>query len=1244
MILLNIFYSIIIIDNMLNQYKCQIIDHRDQQIQGSCENIKCSQQNRKVCVDCIKFLHSKDQNFQMSDIKSERDLQNIIDEFKDNNADRLNNIILQCQIQQYLINIQLIEQVKLWNYKYDQLNHIIDEFDKFHNNEWNQLTIKRYLENQILSNGIDDYLLKIQDKLLLLDDKKDAYIHNTLLKDNYEDYRGKYQYLKIVDKFSEEFILRLSSFNQENNNSIKESIILVQLDELFQSQQFIDHQSGLYESLFKEGKYLLNSGYKLKTDAIHKKFLQIQDKLLENMEEDKKLYIQSNKLFLKSGLAISLKHSPQDFEIQQGLQYIKNAINLNPEQQRYYLIQSKLFNLSDQPENALNCIKQVTEHDKQWECLHEKAISYTKQKMFNIASQNFDQVIKKNSKHIDAYFQKANIYYGELKDYKQAIKIYDQCIYRDPKHFDSYFQKGTYYSTIQLKYYKNIYCNSERPLIIMINAQKLILVILNHISKKVLICFIIAQILQNSLQNYEEAVQVYSQCIYLNSNHFESNYFKGNQCRYEIAKILYHNLQKFNEASEVYDKCISLNGDHFHSLYSKASILYHKLNQYEEALQYYDTCIMIDSIHFDSIFCKAQILFLQMNQFPQAIKAYDDCIKINPNHFMSRFQKAQILYMKLDQYNDAIVIYDKCIQLDPNHFESNYSKGIDYYEIIIAQILSDKLLQFENAIRVYDKCIKINPNNYDSYLSKALILTNELEKYQDSIKVFEQYIKLFPKHLDSHFQIGKIFQMKYSEYKEALKQYDKCIEIDPQHFYSHYQKAKIFLNNLLDYQESIKEFDLCIEIDSQHFDSHFQKANLLHNQFKKYEEALQEYDKCIELYPTHFDSHYKKALLLYENLYRYQDAINVFDQCIKLSPTHFDSHFIKAQIYSLKLQKYSEALQAYEKCILLKPNHFDSNYSKALILSQKLLKYNESVQAFKDCLRIDPTHFECNYQLGQIISQFKQHSQFQINQIWIKSQLHIMINASKSIRNTFNLIFIKVLIKFTLAKILSLKLKQFQDAINVYDQCIRLEPNYFDHYFQKASILSENLRKYDEALLVYKQFKKLFPQQFDSYQEIGIINVQKGLIYELKLQKYSLAIKTEQNSLYFSFQKRFNFKIQHLAQIISENQRKYADGVKAYDECIKLDPTNFDSYFNKAKILSEKLQEYQKALWIYDKCIELEPNNYLVYQMKGITLQKWGSFVEARFSFEQVLQLSPQNDVVLQLLVQVQSQIRQQRN
>ena len=66
----------------MNDNICTRVDHC-LQIQGSCENVNCKQEYRRVCMKCIPFHKLNDKDFnQERDIKYMDDLTRIFSTFK----------------------------------------------------------------------------------------------------------------------------------------------------------------------------------------------------------------------------------------------------------------------------------------------------------------------------------------------------------------------------------------------------------------------------------------------------------------------------------------------------------------------------------------------------------------------------------------------------------------------------------------------------------------------------------------------------------------------------------------------------------------------------------------------------------------------------------------------------------------------------------------------------------------------------------------------------------------------------------------------------------------------------------------------------------------------------------------------------------------------------------------------------------------------------------------------------------
>jgi serine/threonine protein kinase len=86
------------------------------------------------------------------------------------------------------------------------------------------------------------------------------------------------------------------------------------------------------------------------------------------------------------------------------------------------------------------------------------------------------------------------------------------------------------------------------------------------------------------------------------------------------------------------------------------------------------------------------------------------------------------------------------------------------------------------------------------------------------------------------------------------------------------------------------------------------------------------------------------------------------------------------------------------------------------------------------------------------------------------------------------------------------------------------------------------------------------------------------------------------------------------------NRKHYQEALAAYDEAIRLDPTDALAYRNKGAALSE-LKHYQEALAAYDEAIRLDPTDALAYRDKGFTLEALRRDKEAAQAFEQARRL-----------------------
>ncbi len=86
------------------------------------------------------------------------------------------------------------------------------------------------------------------------------------------------------------------------------------------------------------------------------------------------------------------------------------------------------------------------------------------------------------------------------------------------------------------------------------------------------------------------------------------------------------------------------------------------------------------------------------------------------------------------------------------------------------------------------------------------------------------------------------------------------------------------------------------------------------------------------------------------------------------------------------------------------------------------------------------------------------------------------------------------------------------------------------------------------------------------------------------------------------------------------DQKRYAEALTAYDQAVRIDPTDADFYNGKG-LAFYNLQRYLEALAIYDQAIRLEPNNAIAYYNKGLALYNLQRYAEAQQAYEKARQL-----------------------
>jgi tetratricopeptide (TPR) repeat protein len=129
-----------------------------------------------------------------------------------------------------------------------------------------------------------------------------------------------------------------------------------------------------------------------------------------------------------------------------------------------------------------------------------------------------------------------------------------------------------------------------------------------------------------------------------------------------------------------------------------------------------------------------------------------------------------------------------------------------------------------------------------------------------------------------------------------------------------------------------------------------------------------------------------------------------------------------------------------------------------------------------------------------------------------------------------------------------LQLKQYQQAINAYQQSIKIKPDYQDAY-NNMGIAYGKLKQYKKAIESYQRAININPDDDSAYNNMGVAYGELG---------------------------------------------EYKSAIKAYQQAIKIKPKHYIAYNNMGNAYG-KLKQYQQAIESYKQAIKIKPDYHNAY-------------------------------------------------
>ena len=329
----------------------------------------------------------------------------------------------------------------------------------------------------------------------------------------------------------------------------------------------------------------------------------------------------------------------------------------------------------------------------------------------------------------------------------------------------------------------------------------------------------------------------------------------------------------------------------------------------------------------------------------------------------------------------------------------------------------------------------------------------------------------------------------------------------------------------------------------------------------QYQPSLAKYDSALSLNPNCKEAYLNKGILL-NTINNIPQAIENFEICIKLFP------------------KYTSALIGLGNSYLI-----SGNFEKALLYFDQALNIKQNL----------PLALQ-----GKCICLYELNKKEEINTILDE------LNKYDNKKENFN--ELQNLIRGNLQK----DENNFEEAIKYYDNCIELNRNYYEAYYNKAlceislNQINNALKDLDEALNIKKDF----------YQALDA----KGYIYYLT-NKYQEALKCYNELIVNNYTNDdYHFK---KASILIE-LKQYEEAIKSLDEVIKLNPNHITAIILKGKCY-DNLNLNKEALEIYEQAILKDKDNELAHQLKGQNLLKNKEYEKALNESDVIINFNQKN-------------------
>ncbi len=435
-----------------------------------------------------------------------------------------------------------------------------------------------------------------------------------------------------------------------------------------------------------------------------------------------KLYNQAIE-YLENALALNPNHSQIYNNLgtaylltgarEKAIDCYKKAIKLNPDDAVAYYNIASIYQIQNKHAQASDYFKKAYELDNQENYLISLALSELKAGNITKAANHYKTLAISHPEK-DSFQYNLAICYELLHDWERAIAILKTLVARNPKSI-TMAQKlaGLYIEVKELSKAKALYDN---------------VILKGSPTSDVLYQY---AILSTQLYDTDTAEKIFKKVIGMNPE---------NALAHKDLGIIYLNQRLFDYAKDEFNTALELEPENFDIVLEYANFLY-SISNYKEADEYYEKALeLCDDVVAKSLWSLNKI---ELNELENAKMLIESALEDQPDHEYIQFVAGRIYY-SLKDFENAKIYFIK--SLEQNHdIETKNLLALTYYE----------LGEFEKSFNVFNSLVEGNPKNISLLLNKAKCL-EKLERIEDALSVLDGLTTIFPECEEAHEIIRRI--------------------------------------------------------------------------------------------------------------------------------------------------------------------------------------------------------------------------------------------------------------------------------------------------------------------------------------------------------------------------------------------------------------------------------------------------------------------------------------------------------